>query len=155
MPNYLNQSFITPTHKKTLLRILPELGISDELEAVAFDIIVGDSVQPSDAYLLWLRIDNYIFDFHQGNVTSDYQDLSEVIINSIKQSVPKHPRLFNEDTGDTSYLTPTQWFDAMRYIALHGDLYDAADVDGDFVVDEDLYVRTIVFLRQTPKELTP
>ena len=150
MPHSLNQSFITPTHRKTLLKILPGLThLDEEVEQAAQSIIVGEDVQASIAYMLWLRVDGHTLYGYPTH--SEHQDLSEVLINSIKQSVPSRPCIFNEDTGDTSYLTPTQWFDAMRYIALHGDLYDAADVDGDFVVDQDLYVRTIVFLRQTPR----
>ena len=149
----LNQDFITPTHRKTLLRILPELSHLDEdMEQVVHSIIVGENVQPSQAYLVMLRIDSHILYGTGYGTPSEQKDLSLCLYESIKQSAPLNPRIFDEDSDRSVRLTPTQWFDAMRYIAIHGDLYDVTDTDEDFVVDQDLYNRTIGFLHQTPKE---
>lgn len=149
----LNQNFITPTHRKTLLRILPQLyRLDEDVEQVAHNIIVGENVQPSQAYLVWMRVDSHIL-YSCGYATpSKHVDLSKVLRNSIKQSAPSNPHIFDEDSDRCLHLTPTEWFDTMRYIAIHGDLYDVTDADGDFVVDSELFDKTIVFLRQTPKE---
>ena len=152
MPLSMNQNSITPTHRKTLLRILPELShLYEYVEQVIHSIIVGENVQPSQAYLVWLRVDSHILYGTGYGTPSEQKDLSLCLYESIKQSAPSNPRMFDEDSDRCVHLTPTQWFDAMRYIAVHGDLYDVTDADGDFVVDSELYNQTVVFLRQTPK----